>query len=260
MPLSLKALSSQRIARTLKGLALAIAGLGLIASQGSEMAQAQVRRVKDVVEKASKAKPPSHRSQRQGMFALTQIERASVVMLGDSLTERAQWSEITGCPFVANRGIGADDSAGVLRRIDEVTKLKPFAVFLMIGVNDVASSVPVEKIAANVQQIVAQLNEADAKVYLTAVLPVTQGYRRKINSKINELNALYARMQSDRVKFIDFTRDVVGEEGALAEGLSIDGIHLSPEGYRIWRDAITPIVGEHCVNPPRPTKAARSSQ
>ncbi|MFK5058085.1 GDSL-type esterase/lipase family protein, partial [Klebsiella pneumoniae] len=79
------------------------------------------------------------------------------------------------------------------------TKLKPLAVFLMIGVNDVASSVPVEKIAANVQQTVAQLNEADIKVYLTAVLPVTQGYRRKINPKINELNVLYARMQSDKV-------------------------------------------------------------
>lgn len=260
MPVSSKTFASPGLARTLKGLALAAAGLGLIATQGSEMAQAQVRRVKDVVEKASKAKPPSHRSQRQGMFALTQIERASVVMLGDSLTERAQWSEITGCPFVANRGIGADDSAGVLRRLDEVTKLKPLAVFLMIGVNDVASSVPVEKIAANVQQTVAQLNEADIKVYLTAVLPVTQGYRRKINPKINELNVLYARMQSDKVKFIDFTREVAGEEGALADGLSIDGIHLSPEGYRIWRDAVTPLVAEHCVNPPRRTKAARSSQ
>jgi lysophospholipase L1-like esterase len=249
------------LALVLKGLALALVCTGLLAVQGSDVAEAQARRVKDeMVEKVFNAKPPSHRSQRQGMFALTKIERASIVMLGDSLTERAQWSEITGCYFVANRGIGADDSAGVLRRLEEVTRLNPRAVFLMIGVNDLSSGVPVEKIAANVRQIIAHLNGADIKVYLTAVLPVTQGYRRKINSKINELNALYAKMQSDKVRFFDFTRDVSTEDGYLIENLSIDGIHLAPGGYRIWRDAILPFVTENCVMPPKPTQAVRVSQ
>ena len=192
-------------------------------------------------------KKPGYRARREGMFALTTLSSASVVMLGDSLTERAQWSEITGCPFVANRGIGADDSAGVLRRVDDVTKLKPSAVFLMIGVNDVASSVPTETIVDNVRQTITTLSDAGAKVYLQLVLPVTQGFPRKINPKVTELNAAYlALAQETKATIVDFRSQARTEDGFLREELSVDGIHLTPAGYRVWRDAITPLVRSHC--------------
>lgn len=91
--------------------ALAV-GLYLAPLPGSaEMARAEA---------SAAPKRPPYRVLRQGMFALSKIDSASVVMLGDSLTEAAQWAEITGCRFLANRGIGADDSAGVLRRLEEV--------------------------------------------------------------------------------------------------------------------------------------------
>ncbi len=202
-------------------------------------------------------KQPSHRSLRQGMFDLTTIEFASVVMLGDSLTERAQWHEITGCHFVANRGIGADDSAGVLRRLGDVVKLKPSAVFLNIGVNDVASNVPTEKIVDNVRQIVERLTAERAHIFLTLVLPVTQSYSRKINPKIDELNAGYKKLaeRQNNVSILDFRRETQADDGALIEELSIDGIHLSPAGYRVWRDAIKDQVAQYC--PPKPVLAPR---
>ncbi|HZV20619.1 MAG TPA: GDSL-type esterase/lipase family protein, partial [Hyphomicrobiales bacterium] len=93
---------------------------------------------KDASEAAAKAYQ-RHRTQRLGMFSLSKITSAPVVMLGDSLTKRAQWAEITGCPFLANRGIGGDTSAGVLSRLEESLKLRPRAVFLMIGINDITS-------------------------------------------------------------------------------------------------------------------------
>ena len=203
-------------------------------------------------------KPPSHRSLRQGMFELTTIEMATVVMLGDSLTERAQWSEITGCYFVANRGIGADDTAGVLRRVDDVIRLKPLAVFLMIGVNDVASNVPTEKIVGNVSQIIGRLSQSGAQVYLTLVLPVTQTYARKINAKVDELNEAYRQLERPEVTILDFRKKTQDESGGLREDFSIDGIHLSPAGYRVWRDAVIPLVKQHC--PPRPIPVERPPQ
>ena len=193
-------------------------------------------------------KKPGYRARREGMFALSKIDSASVVMLGDSLTERAQWSEITGCRFAANRGIGADDSAGVLRRVDDVTKLKPSAVFLMIGVNDVVSSVPTETTVENVRQTIGKLNDAGAQVYLMLVLPVTQGFARKVNPGVTELNAAYVALANEtKAILVDFRSRMRTEDGFLRDELSLDGIHLTPAGYRVWRDAITPLVQKHCL-------------
>jgi lysophospholipase L1-like esterase len=188
------------------------------------------------------------RGHLQDMFAMTQFRSAPVVMLGDSLTQRAQWNEITGCGFVVNRGIGGDVSAGVLRRLDDVTKLKPSAVFLMIGINDIARRVPNETIIGNVRQTIARLNDAGAKVYLTLVLPVTRGYVPKMNPTVAELNAAYMALAKEtKATVVDFRQEMRTEEGALRNDLTVDGIHLSPEGYRVWRDAVTPLVARHCA-------------
>jgi lysophospholipase L1-like esterase len=198
----------------------------------------------------AQAKKPSHRSIRQGMFALSQMDSASVVMLGDSLTEGAQWSEITGCAFLANRGIGGDDSAGLLRRLDGVTSLKPAAVFLMIGVNDVNSGVSADTIVENVEQVVDKLKKSGARVYLTLVLPVAESFK-KINPKIDELNKAYVKLAKEtKIAVIDFRADTRNADGFLKDEFSRDGIHLTAEGYRVWRDAVMPLVQQHCAARP----------
>jgi lysophospholipase L1-like esterase len=192
-------------------------------------------------------KKPSYRGHRQEMFAMSRFEAAPVVMLGDSLTERAQWGEITGCGFIANRGIGGDDSAGVLRRLDAVVRLRPGAVFMMIGVNDLISNVPSDRIVDNVRETIGRLTQSGAKVYLTLVLPVTHGFTRKVNARVDDLNAAYIKLAAEtNATLVDFRADMQNRAGFLRDDLSIDGIHLSPEGYRVWRDAVAPLVARHC--------------
>lgn len=192
-------------------------------------------------------KKTSHRAMRMGMFALSQIDSAAVVMLGDSLTEGAPWAEITGCPFLANRGIGGDDSAGVLKRLDGVTSLKPSAVFFMIGVNDVNSGVATDTIVDNVQQTLQRLKKSGARVYLTLVLPVGENFK-KINGKIDDLNKAYVKLaKEEQVALVDFRADMRDADGFLKEDLNRDGVHLTAEGYRVWRDALLPIVQRHCA-------------
>ena len=217
-----------------------------------------------VADAAPAPKKTSYRSLREGMFGLSQITAASVVMLGDSLTEGAQWAEITGCGYLANRGISGDDSAGVLRRLDGVTSLKPAAVFLMIGVNDIGAGVSADTIADNTRGIIERLIKAGAKVYLSPVLPVT-GNSRKINPKIDEVNRAYLKIAKEtKAIVVDFRADMRDGDGFLKEEFSRDGLHLTAEGYRVWRDAIAPLVQQHCVAPaasppqaaaPRPTPA-----
>jgi len=206
----------------------------------------------------AQTKKPSHRSVRQGMFALSQMETAPVIMLGDSLTEGAQWSEITGCAFLANRGIGGDDSAGLLKRLDGVISLKPQAVFLMVGVNDVNSGVPADTIVENVQETIEKLTKSGARVYLTLVLPVAESFK-KINPKIDELNRAYLKLAKEtKVTVIDFRADTRNADGFLKDEFSRDGIHLTAEGYRVWRDAVMPLVRQHCVAKPAPAAAPQA--
>jgi lysophospholipase L1-like esterase len=201
----------------------------------------------NVAPAAVPAKKPSYRTRRLGMFALAQIPFATIVMLGDSLTARAQWSDITGCPYVANRGVGGDESEDVLHRLDGVIKLKPSAVLLMVGINDILSNVPTQTTVDNVQQTIDTLTQAGAHVYLTLVLPGTKRVSHKIGSKLDELNAAYRKLANrPDVSLVDFLRAARDRDGFLREELSTDGIHLTPKGYRVWRDAILPLVRRHC--------------
>lgn len=223
------------------GAALTLTAALALLAWGSVEAKQPVPRAQEGAVTAKKRWHP------QEMFGLSKVDSAPVVMLGDSMTQRALWNEITGCRFVINRGIGGDVSAGVLRRLDDVTSLKPSAVFLMIGINDISRNVPTETIVDNVRQTIERLNEAGAKVYLTLVLPVTRSYVPRMNPKVAELNSAYVAL-ADKMKatVVDFRQEMRGDEGALRTDLSVDGLHLSPEGYRIWRDAVTPLVAQHC--------------
>jgi lysophospholipase L1-like esterase len=184
---------------------------------------------------------------RRGVFALSKLDRAPIVMLGDSITEGAPWAELTGCPYLAERGIGGDTTAKVLARIDDVLKLKPRAVFLMVGVNDISLGVPKEATAANLKAILERLK--GTHVVAAYVLPVAASYgKRQINSSIATLNETIAGLVSGRpdTTVLDLRPLLRGSDGYLREEFSYDGLHINPKAYGVWRDAIAPYVAEYC--------------
>jgi lysophospholipase L1-like esterase len=169
-----------------------------------------------------------------------------IVMLGDSITEGAPSRELTGCDNLVNRGIGGDTTAKILARLDEVLKLRPRAVFLMIGVNDI-SLVPKETTVSNLTAILERLK--GTHVVATYVLPVAASLaNRQINSGISALNDAIAGLITGRpdTTVLDLRPLLRGGDGYLREEFSYDGIHLTPKGYAVWRDAIAPYVVEYC--------------
>jgi hexosaminidase len=185
---------------------------------------------------------------RRGLFALSKVESASIVMLGDSLTEGAPWAELTGCPHLLERGIGGDTTAKVLARLDDVLKLKPRAVFLMIGVNDILLSVPRETTVANYQAILDRLK--GPHLVVAYVLPVAASYgKRQMNGSIAALDDAIASLVADRpnTTVLDLRPRFRGPDGYLRADLSYDGLHLSPKGYELWRDTIAPYVAQYCL-------------
>ena len=80
-------------------------------------------------------------NRRVELFASYDVQPGDVVMLGDSITEGADWPALLPGVRVHNHGIGGDDTDGVLRRLALVTDRRPGKVFVMIGTNDIGKGV-----------------------------------------------------------------------------------------------------------------------
>src|SRR5215467_2439827 len=177
-------------------------------------------------EESDREPPPnkqSYRDFRRDIFALSKLDSAAVVMLGDSITEAAPWDELTSCRSIVNRGIGGDTTAGVLGRLEGVFKLRPRAVFLMIGVNDIALGVALEQTLANYRSILDRLGAANLHTSVAYVLPVSRSYVKwRSNGAIANLNQSIDSLIAGRpyTSAIDLRPLVSDDHGYLREDLS----------------------------------------
>ena len=196
-----------------------------------------------------------------------------VVFMGDSITELWPLAEaFPGQPYV-NRGIsGQTTSQMLVRMFPDVIALKPAAVVILAGTNDISratGAVTAEMVKFNLQAM-AQLAAANGiKVVLAAILPTDdtpvrpegaavgrggppqpQGLRtpivRRKNSEmrppsdIAELNAWmkeYAKAAG--FTYLDYHAAMVDAEGMLRDGLSTDGVHPTAAGYAVMAPLVT---------------------
>lgn len=172
--------------------------------------------------------------------------RPCAAMLGDSLTDGCPWSQVAHCPAVENYGWSGDTSAGVLYRLHEVVLLRPRAVFLMIGANDLIKGVPIESIVKNIRTIVERLEAVDTQVYVHPVVPFVDA-----GTRLDELNSAVASVLSN-------TRAVIVPIPIELSDLR-DGLHLGPTGFTKWHDAIRTLLAAHCHHAPVPAISAQES-
>jgi lysophospholipase L1-like esterase len=171
---------------------------------------------------------------------------ASVVMIGDSLTDGAEWREVFPGLAVVNRGVAADTTAGVLRRMDSITSTRARKAFVMIGINDFKEGRAVDPVFQDYRSIVSRLEESGMKVFVQSTLACNEAKAEwitcaAIQGKIGDLNRRLAGLASARVTFIDINAGLAGA-GGLKPELTYDGVHLNGEGYRIWRDEISKFI------------------
>jgi len=166
-----------------------------------------------------------------------------IVFLGNSITDGAEWFELfDGNPNIKNRGIGGDDTDGVLARLDEVTSSNPKQIFIMIGTNDLAYGKTVEYVIENYQIIIDRIQTASpgTEIIMQAVLPVEDAIHytrpnasiRTINTQLKEISQL------ENIQYIDIHTTFSDENGKLNKKYSIDGLHLNGAGYLLWKDIL----------------------
>jgi len=176
-----------------------------------------------------------------------------IIFLGNSITDNAEWAELFGNPRMKNRGIGGDDTGGVLGRLDEVVRSRPDKIFLMIGTNDLSAGKSVEQIIANYRLILRRIREASpqTRVYIQSVFPTEDAlHTTRKNRDIMQINReLEAIATEGGLVYIDLFTPLATPEHKLNMDYSIDGLHLNGAGYLLWKEIIKPYVEERTVVP-----------
>lgn len=175
------------------------------------------------------------------------MKHADIVMLGDSITFNVEWNELLG-RNAANRGIGGDYTAGMLNRLDYVTSLTPYMVFIMAGINDLMKDeVSPEEAFQNYKQIIEKLISKHITPVITYTLYVGKEVNNysEINARVARLNALLAEYAGQQnIITIDLNPDVA-PNGYLESDLSIDGVHINGDAYEIWGRKINEVIDQN---------------
>jgi lysophospholipase L1-like esterase len=166
-----------------------------------------------------------------------------VVFFGDSITDGWKLDQFfPGKPYV-NRGIGGQTTAQMLvRMFPDVIDLKPAAIILLAGTNDIARNngpQTFDQITQNIQAITELAQLHGIKVILCGLLPVSDYTQRKQIArrppsdilKLNTWIKNYAAMV-DAV-YCDYFTATADDKGLLKDGYSGDGLHPNVEGYQL---------------------------
>jgi lysophospholipase L1-like esterase len=229
---------------------------------------------------------PLPRTDRNSQIAHEQLlEKAKqggmdIYFAGDSITRRWGTSDAAYREFLenwrrnffgwnaANFGWGADTVQNILWRLvnGELDGVHPKVMVLLAGTNNLGAQVrsgvdetTVQEVAGGIRAILDVMRQKapGATVILTGVTP-----RRdrdggvSLTPTIDAINDRVAALADGRrVRYISINSRLTGADGALRDGVTVDGLHLSVRGYQIWADALKPLFTE-LLGPPGPADHA----
>ena len=165
-----------------------------------------------------------------------------VVLIGDSLTDNAEWQDLFPTLRLANRGIDGDRTDGILKRLEGIYSTSAPKAFIMIGINDFSWGKSVDEVFDNYKNIVNKLVERGIEVYIQST--ILAGKQRKgLNKNILLLNdrlQILAK-QTESITYIDLNVGLAADSLLKAE-YTRDGVHLNGDGYAIWKKLIKPHI------------------
>lgn len=187
--------------------------------------------------------PSDYYLHRVSVFRSLPVKGNGVIMLGDSLTDYAEWNDLfNSFNFpILNRGIAGDMIEGVELRLDEVAAQKPNKIFLLVGCNNLLKYPEGDDVAVfqKLVDLVKKVHEAcpKATVYVQSLLPLNpmDPAFKTVNPATEKINkALKEAAKAADYYFIDITSPLKDENGDLRLECTTDGCHLNATGYFTW--------------------------
>jgi lysophospholipase L1-like esterase len=176
-------------------------------------------------------------------FAANPVKAQDIVFLGDSITREFPWQEHLVNLTIKNRGISGDTTAGVLRRLRQVTLGRPRKIFLLIGTNDLGIRRRHADVIADYERILAQIVEESPEtiVYVQSILPRQARFAHRVRALNRDIASLADKYE---YPFIDLFSAFADEHGQIKRVYSNDLLHLINAGYVHWLSLIQAYVLE----------------
>jgi len=196
-----------------------------------------------------------------------------VIFFGDSITDLWRLNEYFPDRAFVNRGISGQITGEMLGRLKaDVINLRPAAVVILAGTNDLARGIPLTGIEDNLLMIGDLCDAYHIKVIFASVLPVSdyhaadnKSYERTTTRPpvfIKALNEWIESFCTNRHHvYLNYYTAMVDKTEQMKEDLADDGLHPNAKGYRVMAplvlEAIQKTAGPKAVTAPAPEKAAK---
>lgn len=177
-----------------------------------------------------------HYSYQNTFHSMYQTNYAKIVMLGNSITDGVNWSELLNRSYVIERGIPSDIVRGFYARLDNILALEPEYYFIMGGINDIYSGVPMDEMLIYYRKIIDTLLENDIVPVIQSTLYVNPKWHsaKKNNKIVTQLNDQLRELAEDEgIEFLDINT-ILSEDNVLKTEVTSDGVHLNATGYQLW--------------------------
>jgi lysophospholipase L1-like esterase len=178
-------------------------------------------------------------------------EKVDIVFMGDSITQG--WKDLHGSFFIpgrVGRGIGGQTTPQMLvRTIPDVVDLKPRAVHIMAGTNDIAGNtgpMTQEMTRDNIRGMAAIALHNNIKVILASIPPASSfPWRPGLDTltPIRELNQWIKGYAAEiGATYVDYHPALADASGGMRAGTANDGVHPTVAGYEAMETVLTPVL------------------
>lgn len=164
------------------------------------------------------------------------------VVVGDSLSLWLPSELLPRDRFWLNQGISGDTTAGILDRLHFFADTRPTTIHVMAGINDLKNGASDIEVVGNIKDITARLRQQhpQAKIVVHSILPTR--WPQLSGDRIRNVNRYLAyTVQQQGAEFLDLHSTFADDQGSLRTELTSDGLHLNPQGYRLWQQVLTQI-------------------
>ena len=145
-----------------------------------------------------------------------------------------------------NRGFGGSEIADSIHFADRIIlKHQPAVVLLYAGDNDISHGKSAKTVTADFRKFVSVVRKElpDTRIAFIAIKPSIK--RWNLAGEIREANKTIAAIcaADKQMDYVDIFEPMLGKDGKPSPELFLkDGLHLNEQGYKIWADAIRPLL------------------
>lgn len=190
-----------------------------------------------------------YRAQKYALYeeenALYGDYEVDVAFLGDSLTDGYDVKSYYSQYLVSNRGIGGDTTVGLEERLQvSLYDLKPKVAVMLIGANNM------NEMFGNYENILKAFQEKvpKTKIILLSLTSMSGNWGKK--NQLAAYNNVKIKMLAEKYsfEFVDLYSALLNlETGEIYESYTTDGGHLTPLGYEVLTENITPAIEKQLI-------------